>query len=168
MIFPLKHKHPLILWKFQLFCSLFQGETKIWLNLAFLWFLMFWTYLTPQITFLSKTLEANQFVLLRAFRRVPIYIFDFLKVKYVSPNLYPLKSYYRLVFFVGKTEMRLKFNISGFLTCFWHIWHIKILFWAKRLRRIISFCWELSIEYLFIFLTFWSKYHLYPIHATLF
>ena len=38
----------------------------------------FLTYLTPQIAFLSETLEANQFVLLRAFRRVPICIFDFL------------------------------------------------------------------------------------------
>ena len=36
----------------------------------------FLTYLTPQITFLSETLEANQFVLLRAFRRVPICIFE--------------------------------------------------------------------------------------------
>ena len=45
-------------------------------------FKVFWYvlwYLTPQNTFMSKTLEANQSVLSRAFRRVPICIFDFMK-----------------------------------------------------------------------------------------
>ena len=64
----------------------------------FVVFDMFWRYLTPQITFLSKTLEANQFVLLRAFRRVPIYIFDFLSKIRITQPLSPKKVILDLYF----------------------------------------------------------------------
>ena len=56
---------------------------KMWILLHILAFFgvflhVLW-YLTHQNTFVSKTLEANQSVLSRAFRRVPICIFDFMK-----------------------------------------------------------------------------------------
>ena len=44
-----------------------------------------------------------------------------------------------------------------YLGMFCGIWHNKTHFWAKRLRRINPFCQELSVEYLFVFMTLWSK-----------